>query len=110
MKIGRWLIALCLLLVGCAEPLPPERLDYVGQWQAPGMTLLILADGSVSYQRIRGGATVSVNGPLQAFIGNDFSVGLGPLSTQFSVSVAPHEREGVWYMTVDGVDLTRVAR
>lgn len=103
---------LCLLiawLLGCAQPLPPERAHYVGMWQANEMAILITADGSVAYKRLKGGVTTSVNGPLKEFVGDSFVVGVGPLVTTFDVSEAPHLDNGVWTMTVDGVTLTRAS-
>ncbi len=96
-----------LLLAACAIPVPPEKAAYVGEWRAPGMSLLILADGSIVYERIRGGATTKINGPLKAFKGDDFEVGIGSMATTFKVSATPHEKDGTWRMTVDGVELTR---
>ncbi|MCJ8302248.1 lipoprotein [Shewanella sp.] len=101
-------IALLLLLSGCAEPLPEDRLNYVGEWQSKEMGLLILADGTVAYKRIKGGTTTSVNGPLKEFVGDNFVVGLLFITTTFVVSESPQEVDGVWQMTVDGVKLTRV--
>ena len=63
-----------ILLSGCADPLPEDRLDYVGEWRSNEMGLLILADGSVSYKRLKGGATTSVSGPLKRFEGDNFVV------------------------------------
>ena len=101
------LIACLLLLAGCSKPLPVDRLNYVGEWQSKEMSLLILADGSVSYKRLKSGATVSVNGPLKEFIGNDFVVGLWFLTTTFTVSEPPAQINGKWQMVVDGIRLTR---
>jgi len=100
-------IALVLALAGCAQPVPADKADYVGEWKAPGMTLLITQDGSVQYERIQGGAKTSVTGPIQKYEGNDFSVGIGFLSTTFVVSKPPHQVAGVWKMVVDGVELTK---
>lgn len=100
-------LLLVLLLTACAIPVPAEKADYVGEWKAPGMSLLILADGSIVYERIRGGATTKINGPLKAFKGDDFEVGIGSMATTFKVSVTPHQQDGKWLMTVDGVELTR---
>ena len=98
-----------ILLSGCADPLPEDRLDYVGEWRSKEMGLLILADGSVSYKRLKGGATTSVSGPLKRFEGDDFVVGVLFMTTTFDVTEAPHEIGGAWTMTVDGVRLTRVS-
>ncbi|WP_299944203.1 lipoprotein [uncultured Microbulbifer sp.] len=102
-------IAITLLLSGCAEPLPEKRLHYVGEWQSKEMGLLILADGTVAYKRLKSGSTTSVNGPLKKFVGDDFTVGILFLTTTFHVTEPPHEADGVWTMTVDGVQLTRVS-
>lgn len=103
------LIAILLLLTGCAEPLPEDRLDYVGEWQSREMGLLILADGTVSYKRLKNGGSTSVNGPLKEFVGDDFVVGILFMTTTFEVSDPPHVVDGLWKMTVDGVQLTRVS-
>ena len=100
-------LAACLLLGACSKPLPPERSDYVGDWRATTMRVLILADGTVAYKRLKQGATFSVNGPLQRFEGNNFVVGIWFLTTTFVVSEPPHEVNGKWKMVVDGVELTR---
>ena len=103
------LVFFIILLSGCADPLPEDRLDYVGEWRSKEMGLLILADGSVSYKRLKGGATTSVSGPLKRFEGDDFVVGVLFMTTTFDVTEPPHEIGGAWTMTVDGVRLTRVS-
>lgn len=101
------LVMACLLLVACAEPLPDDRLDYAGYWTSEGMALLITRDGSVSYKRLKEGVTTSINGPLKAFHGDSFEVGVGPMATTFEVSEPPHAVGDSWQMVVDGVRLTR---
>ena len=115
-RAGASLITRCLaagffvaLLAGCAEPIDPSRMDYVGEWRAPGMMVLILADGSFSYERLEGGVTTTMEAPLKAFVGDDFVVGLGFIETTFVVTEPPHQVDGEWQMVVDGVRLTRVA-
>jgi len=98
---------LAALLGACAKPVPPEKVAYVGEWHAPAMALLITQDGSVVYKRLEGGVSKSVQGPLKQFEGNNFVVGIGPISTTFVVSVAPHQAGAEWKMTVDGVELTK---
>lgn len=95
------------LLVGCSQPVPNDKLDYVGEWKSPEMYLLILADGSVSYERLKNGAKVSLNGPMKGFDGNSFEVGIGLFATTFEVSQAPYLENGKWYMVVDGVKLQK---
>lgn len=49
----------------------------------------------------------SIDGPLKQFEGDNFVVGVGPISTTFLVTAPPHQDGGQWKMTVDGVELTR---
>ena len=113
MKLRALLLSLtiALALAACGKPVPAEKAAFVGEWQRPEMYLLITQDGSVSYKRLKGGGTVSVEGPLQGFEGDGFTVGIGPMKTAFKVNVPPHQTEdGQWKMTVDGMELTRSAQ
>jgi hypothetical protein len=101
--------ALALLLTACGKPVPPEKSAYVGEWHEKTMYLLITQDGSVRYKRLNGGATTSVDAPLKGFIGDNFEVGVGPMSTTFVVSKPPYQENGNWKMVVDGISLTRTA-
>jgi hypothetical protein len=103
------LFAACgLLLAACAKPLPPDKLAYAGQWRSTTMNLMITESGNVNYRRVDGHTSTSVNGPLQAFQGSNFVVGVGPVKTTFVVALPPHEDGGLWKMTVDGVELIKV--
>jgi hypothetical protein len=98
-----------LLLAACkGTPVPPDKAEYVGRWEAVGMSLTITADGGVAYQRIKGSGKTSVNAPLKEFRGNDFVVGLGPFTTTFQVSRPPYREGDRWKMVVDGVELLRM--
>jgi len=96
-----------LLLASCATPVPPDKAAFVGEWRGTAMVLLITQDGSIAYKRLKSGAKVSIEGPLKDFEGNNFVVGIGPVKTTFVVSVPPHQENGQWRMTVDGVELTK---
>jgi hypothetical protein len=101
------LLLLTALLFSCGKPVPPEKRAYVGEWQTKTMYLLITQDGSIRYRRLNAGATPSIDGPLQRFEGDNFAVGIGPLSTVFVVSKPPFQDGEAWKMVVDGVELTR---
>lgn len=98
---------LALLLGACAKPLPAERAPYVGVWRGGPMLLVIEAQGRVVYQRKEDNRSTSVDAPLKEFKGDNFVVGVGVMSTEFEVTSAPHETDGGWRMTVDGVEVTR---
>ena len=53
------------LLSACSQPLPEDKLSYVGEWQSKEMRLLILQDGTVAYERLRRVGSTSVNGPIK---------------------------------------------
>jgi len=98
---------IALLLVGCSRPLPAERTDYAGDWQAENMRLQIGSDGRVAYERVEGSNHKEVNAPLQSFAGDDLIVGVWFIRTTFKVSRPPHREGDAWKMTVDDVELTR---
>lgn len=95
------------LLQGCGIQVPADKAEYVGEWQSPQMYLLITQDGSVKYQRIKGGVTKSVSGPIRAFEGNNLIVGVPMITTTFVVSEPPHLDNTQWKMVVDGVTLVK---
>lgn len=96
-------------LLGCARPVPAEKSSYVGEWSEKTMYLLITQDGSVKYKRLKGGATTSVDAPLQGFVGDNFDVGVGPMATTFVVSKAPYQDGDKWKMVVDGIELVKTS-
>lgn len=100
-------LLVAVMLASCGVAVPAEKAAYVGEWKADGMSLLITRDGSIVYHRMRKGARTSIDAPLKGFHGDDFEVGIGPMTTTFKVNVPPHESSGEWKMTVDGVELTR---
>ncbi len=96
-----------LFFISCAKPVPPEKINYVGEWRSKEMYLLILQDGSVRYERLKGGGTVEVTGPIKEFQGDNFVVGFAFIKTTFLVSKPPYQENGVWKMLVDGVELSK---
>jgi hypothetical protein len=103
------LLLTALLLTACSTPLPPERADYAGVWRNGNTMLAITPQGRVLYRVERGnGFRKSIEAPLKRFEGNDFVVGLGPISTTFVVTQKPQQQpDGRWTMTVDGIELVR---
>lgn len=109
MPLLRIVLTVCLLLaLGCkGADIPPDKTAYIGQWRGNDMLFELSQSGMVNYKRHRGGASTSINLPLQKFEGNNLTVGIGPAGTTFSVSAPPHQDEGKWKMTLDGVELCR---
>lgn len=98
-----------IVLAGCGKPVPAEKAAFVGEWENEIMYLLITQNGTVKYERTEGNGSKSVEGPLKGFKGDDFEVGIGPMSTVFVVSKAPYLDGDSWKMVVDGVELTKVS-
>ncbi len=108
---GAWrMLALVAILVlaACAQPVPREKRDYVGEWRGDGMQLAILQEGRVVYRRQRNGGRTSIDAPIKAYEGDDFIVGVMNVETRFVVNVPPRQVDGAWTMTVDGVVLKKV--
>jgi hypothetical protein len=100
---------LAVLLAACAQPLPAEKMQYAGEWRGTATWLVITPQGYCEYRRVRGNGSVEINAPIKHFEGDNFVVGVGPMTTTFVVSKPPRLEEGRWTMTVDGVELVRVS-
>lgn len=109
MKV-RWVCVafVIVMLNACSKPLPESKKDYVGEWHGDNMLLVMTQAGQVTYERKRGNSNVSIDAPIQEFVGDDFIVGFAWFTTRFEVSHAPAIYDGEWQMTVDDVLLTKV--
>ena len=90
-----------------ADPVPLDKMDYVGNWQGKDMQLSLTKEGKVEYKRGRPNDQVDLSIDLKGFKGNNFEAGVAFVRTTFVVSKPPHREGGKWKMTVDGVELTR---
>ncbi len=104
---GMMIPLLALLLSGCWKSVPPEKSAYVGEWREKTVSLGIMQNGMVRYERFRDGKTTTFAGPIRKFDGDDFEAGIGSLSTTFKVGKPPYQDGETWKMVVDGVELTR---
>lgn len=99
-----------LFLAACSKPIPQDRLDFIGVWESQdsSTTLVISQDGRVDYKKQDGNRSTSLDAPITAFNGANFSAGVGPLSTEFVVSKTPTQNpDGSWSMIVDDKLLIR---
>lgn len=114
--LGLGLASLLLVGGGCgkgggapkasAELLSTDKKDYLGNWQAPGVSLSIQADKSVHYEKAAGHTTKEFTGKLGGFKGNDIVID-ALIGITLVVQKPPVEQGGVWKMTVDGDELTK---
>lgn len=100
-----------VLTLGCSafEGTPPPNQDMVGDWQAADGTarLSISSSGQVSYFRNRDGGTKEINAPAKAWTDAGFTVGALGMSTDFTIDAQPELVDGVWHVTVDGLEYVR---
>ncbi|WP_260261919.1 hypothetical protein [Vibrio intestinalis] len=101
------LIGATLALVGCSEPIPDDKQDYIGLWKSEQMHLLINADGTIDYKRESDSSSTSIEAPITEFKGDDFVVGFLFIETEFDVMQPPYIDGGEWKMIVDGEMLTK---
>lgn len=109
MRIAYSLVLATALLSGAAyaEPVPADKMTYVGSWQGKDMQLALAKDGKVKYKRKQPGKDLDLSVDVQGFNGDNFDVGWGIVRSTFVVSKPPHREGKQWKMTVDGVELTR---
>ena len=88
--------------------LTAERQTYIGEWRGQFTYLLIRPDGTIDYRRVEkvGDATNTdtVSGPINAFDGANFTVGVLGQNTRFEVADTSVNGS----MTVNGEKLERV--
>jgi len=100
---------LATLLVACAKPLPAGKSSYAGVWKGGSISLVITPEGRAVYERKEGNMSKKIDAPVKEFKGDNFIVGVGFMSTEFVVTAPPHEEGGAWKMTINDIELTRVA-
>ena len=94
--------------------LTADKQNYIGEWTNENTRLLIRPDGSVEYRReeIIGDTTNTntVSGPINAFDGANFTVGVLGNNTHFNVIEPPHQNgDGRWKINLDDEELVRTA-
>ncbi|SFD52180.1 hypothetical protein [Massilia yuzhufengensis] len=90
-----------------ADPVPADKMAYVGSWSGKDMHLALSKEGKVKYKRKQPGKNLDLSIDLLGFSGNNFDVGYGIVRSTFVVSQPPHREGKQWKMTVDGVELTK---
>ena len=107
------LVVLSLILLtqpGCdlSKPLPEDKLDYAGTWEATRVKLSITLDGMAVYERFdEGMMKTTISGPISEFKGDNFSIGFSFMATTLEVSEPPTQEGDSWTMTVNGVKLIK---
>lgn len=88
--------------------LTEDKQNYIGEWRGANTNLLIRPNGTIDYRReeIVGDTTNtdSVSGPINAFDGVNFTVGMLGQNTRFEVAEMPVNGS----ITVNGERLERV--
>lgn len=89
-----------------ASAIASTKKDYAGDWEGGGVTLHVGSDG-VDYQKKTGSSTVSYNGKLDHFDGDDIVIKILIADATLNVQSPPAEVGGQWKMTVEGSEVTR---
>lgn len=100
-------IMLQLPLLAQADPIPSDKLPFVGNWGGPGLNLSIDKDGGVRYSRATTGKPVNFTGDFVAFRGNNLEVRVGEKLVVIEFAKGPTPNDGAWSATVDGVNVSR---
>jgi len=89
-------------------PEPPPHTDFVGTWEGPGLHVEISEEGLVHILH-QDGTQITITGQAKNWQPGSVSVGLGPLSQQWSIPEAPYEVDGEWRMVFDDVMVVRTS-
>lgn len=88
--------------------LTADRQNYIGEWRGQNTNLKIRSDGTIDYRRTEAvGETTNtdtISGPINAFQGASFTVGILGQNTRFEIDAPPTNGT----MTVNGERLARV--
>lgn len=84
-------------------PVPEERADFIGHWEAAeGDTIDIMADGSANFKTVDGSASKSVSGGGVTFKGDLMTIGLMGLENTWTIDKAPYQEDGATLMVLSG--------
>jgi hypothetical protein len=107
-RIKATLLVLSIILISsCGVNVPDDKLNYTGYWEGAGISIFIAASGDVEYHNNING-NLSITAPIQEFIGDNFIVGILGIETTFVVNEPPHQRGGIWYITIDNHELHKI--
>ena len=113
----RWMLGSLIggFLLACSGPgallpveIPADKQNCIGHWEGAGVVLTITSHGNLSYERAVGAGFTELNAPIQAWGDDWFEAGIGPMKTRFQIDQAPHQADGTWHMTLDGIELRRI--
>ncbi|RFA30525.1 hypothetical protein CAI21_05620 [Alkalilimnicola ehrlichii] len=103
--MGAVLVAAAVLLVGCSNDLPPEKMEYVGLWRNHDTSILITEGGRLEYESKRGSVQRSLSAPIKTFTETSIEAGFLFFGSEFAIDRGPQENDGVWTIVIDGNEL-----
>lgn len=101
-------ILIITLLVGCAEPLPDSKNEYVGLWRSNQTSLLITKSGRVEFESHKGSVKTSVSMPIKSITNSEMQAGFLFINSNFVLTGPPKVKDGLTVLNVDGEDLYKV--
>ncbi len=102
------LLATAALVAGCAQPLPPTKLAYVGVWRGDDVLLRITRGGHIDYRGDSASRRLSLSLPIRANGDGRILTGFPLWNTELRIDRAPARHGGRWSMVIDGHALYRV--
>lgn len=100
------LLLASVCLAACdAKPVPADKAEYAGTWEGGGMHLSVTAEGRATFSKDNG--AVKFSGPITQWFEEDFVVGVMVMRRKIDVTAPPHQVDGRWRMSVEGIELTR---
>jgi hypothetical protein len=92
-------LSACGLLRG--NPVPDEYKSIVGTWKGNGVDLTVTSDGGISYHKVSGDGSFSLNGPLKTVSDTELQIKFLFFVMKLSIEKLPHDEKGQTVMTVD---------
>lgn len=105
MKFLLLVATITLLLVGCAEPLSEEKLEFVGLWKSNQTSLLITQSGRLEYESQKGAVSTSVSMPIKSIDKSGIEGGFLFFSSSFELQGNPKKEDGMLVLVLDGEKL-----
>lgn len=97
-------VVLWLTFAGCeSTPVPADKQEFIGLWVASDRFISVFANGRIEYkEKLRLGFHNRVESGAE-FKGNKIEAML----SEYTIDEPPHQVDGVWRMTMDGVEYVR---
>lgn len=84
-------------------PIPEDKQDFIGTWKDDEVHLTISPTGQLEYKDPK----LSLDAPIKEFTDEHIIAGVWFLEKTFRIDNAPYQKNGVWKMKINGIELTK---